>query len=549
MNLFLKFLVALLILFTPFSFAATEPWAFSTVQGLSFLLLILLIIARKEWVYPSLLKPVVYVFCVLILLALIQSCFPQTLLDKPAWHPMTLMRLYTLEHASVFITYLAVVLCIGQVFPSSKDSKQLMMGLVLTAVLVALCAWAMPQGQYVAKLTGITKYTGAIGPFVNRNHAGVFFAMNALLALGLFFTHQLRQKQLLSREQKMAFRWQQISWGLITLGLMTSTIFTRSRGAILSLVLGIFAYAFLCIWCVPQVMRKRLKGFFYTFLLLGLTAGWTYLHVEDINEFAYRTNGASTQTRQMLYYAAYDLLHQYPLWGIGIGALPVAIEDYTQWNTGQYIERLHNDWLEITLGVGIFGAVLIGVGLVWFFIKALKRLKRLKLEQQFEFASLLSSMFAMCIGSMVDFHFFIPGCALVFFICLGILLSPTFHKHHLHVLRGSIVSSGLVILICIAATWIPIQKARCWRQFLWGKGLKTQTKLAAYEKGLSLYDSPHYAVRLAKGYYKAARQEKDPIVKQYYFEQAYRIAQTYLEQYPKDKELSVVYVRAKAHLY
>ncbi len=550
MTLFLKFLVALLLVFTPFSFAATEPWAFSVLQGLLFAAWTLWLITHREIYYPSLFKPVAYVFAVLVVIALVQSLFPQTLLDAVSWlHPITLMRLYTLEHACLFVTYLSIVLLTIQLFPSFDEVKQLLGLVVVNAVLVELCALCFPHGEYIAKLTGVTKYSAAVGPFVNRNHAGMFFVLASLASLGIFFTSQLRYRLQMGHHQRNAVLWQQIILGVITGGLLISTVFTRSRGAMLSLLAGLFSYAFLCAWCVPDKLKKRLKGVFITLVLLILASGWIYTHIPEINEFAHRSGGASAEIRQMMYVSAEKLLKQYPLWGIGIGALPVAIPSYTAWDVHSYIERLHNDWLEITVGIGGIGACLVLLGLIWFACKALNRLKRLETRKQFLFASILSALLAMSCGSLVDFHFFIPGCALVFFVLLGTLLAPTFHKRHVHVIGLPILVRILVWVLLVSSAWIPLQKTRCWRQFRLGSGLKVEGKLAAYEQGLTYYAGPRYALRLALAYYQAGTRSKDELQKRRYLELAYQTAQTYLKKYPKDKELSRMYIRAHRALY
>lgn len=548
MLLLLKFLVALLLVFTPFSFAATEPWAFSILQGILIISWGILLIARRGLVYSSLSKPIYWIFAITIGLACVQSLFPRTLLDSVPFYPITLMRLYTLEHASMFVTYLGIVLLTTQLFQSQTEVKQLMWMLVGSAALVALCAVTFPHGEYVAKLTGVTRYRGAIGPFVNRNHAGMFFVLNALLAWGLFFTRQLKYSLMLSREQKNTFILQQGVLALLAIGLMAAAVFTRSRGAMMALLVGLFTYSFLCVWSVPHRLKKRLKGFFYTFVLLIISAGWVYTHVSEINKFAHRTSGMSEQTRRMMYRSSGRILKQYPIWGIGIGAMPVVIPSYTEWKVRNYIERLHNDWLEMTLGMGYVGASLVLLGLLWFWCKALRRLKRLNIRKQFLFASLLSALVAMSVGSVVDFHFFIPGCALVFFFVLGLVLTPTFNKKHLHQVHLTIIGKVLLLALLVGAGWIPVQKTRCWRAFFMGKGLKTETKIEAFEQGLRYYPSPRYAARLAYAYYKAGIHAKDPLYKLYYLEVAQQTAQHFLEQYPKDKELSRVYIQAQRQL-
>ncbi|MBO5910916.1 MAG: O-antigen ligase family protein, partial [Elusimicrobiaceae bacterium] len=501
-------------------------------------------------IFPSLFKTVFAAFLILTGFALVQSCFPQTLLSMSVpVYPITLMRLYTLEHASLFVTYLGVVVVTMQVYQSWEDVKQLAWTLVICAACVEVCELLFPNGEYIAFLTGTRANMASVGPFLNRNHAGVFFVMNSLVALGFFFTHQLQYKKLFTREQRASFIVQQICLGLLSVGLMLAAIFTRSRGAMLSLFIGLFGYAFLCIWGVPSQVRRRLKRIFYTLLLLVVSSAWVYTHVENINEFAHRQTGASAEVRQMMYHAAGQLLEKYPVWGIGIGAMPVAINEYTAFDVHQYIERLHNDWLEITLGVGYMGAALILAVLGWFAWGALRRLKRLDTRKQFVFAALLSALLAMCIGSCVDFHFFIPGCALVFFIILGAVNAPTFHHHHMHRWRMGWLGAAVLVIILASAGYVPLQKTLCWRAFVFGKGLKTEAKLASYEKGLSYYPSPHYAVRLGSSYYNIALQEKDPLAKLFYLEQAQNLAETYLEKYPKDKELSRLYMRAQYRLH
>ena len=84
---------------------------------------------------------------------------------------------------------------------------------------------------------------------------------------------------------------------------------------------------------------------------------------------------------------------------------------------------------------------------------------------------------------------------------------------------------------------------------MFGKGLKTERKLEVYQAGLSYYPGPHYAARLISAYYNAGVQAREPLEKIFYFELARTTARNYLEQYPKEKELSKFYKRAQANLY
>lgn len=544
MNVFIKILVGFLFLFTPFAFAATEPWAFSIVQVGVLLAWSLVLCSRSFLYHTTLLKPILYTIGVLIFLAFVQIFFAQTILAPiSAWHPITLMRLYTCEHLSLLITYLGVVGLVLQLYPSQQEIKHLLEWMVICALLVSLCAVGLPRGEYIFKLTG---FRGGVGPFLNRNHAGVYFAINTLLALGLFFTKGLEfRRSMLSSKQKQTFFLQQLSLAVIVLALGSSTVMTRSRGGMLSLLVGLFAYSFLYAYAIPKQLKRRLKGVFITLIALILTTGWITTHIEEINVFAQRGTHASEKTRRMMYRSAFRALKDYPVWGVGIGAMPVMITSYVEWNVPYYIERLHNDWLEILLGVGYLGAVFILFGLGWFVWRALYLLKRLETRKQLLFIALLSGLIAMSTGSTVDFHFFIPANALLFFALLGITASPSYS--HGHVYRRSLgILHKIVILVIVGVSlYIPMQKTIAWRLALFGKGLKKEGKITAYQKALAHYPSPRYALKLGAAYYNASLYTSDLEEKHRLKLQAHQTATAYLRKYPREKELSRLYLKAR----
>ena len=542
MDVFIKIILIFLLFFTPFAFAGTEPWAFSIMQAGVVLCWILLLFTRRKIVFSSVFKPVFFTLCFLILWTLLQVCFPKTVLDPETLYPVSLMPLHGLDHISLFITYLAVVGLIPQLYISQNDIKKLLFWVVAAAVAVALCAVSFQNGEYIFRLAGVR---GGVGPFLNRNHAAIFFVLGAFVSLGVFFDSQLNFGKLVTRAQKQSFYLKQICFFTVFVSLSVGCVMTRSRGGLLALLAGLFTYAFLCVWAIPQQFRKKLKGIFITLVVLVLASGWIYTHVDDINVFARRATGVSEKTRKMLYRSAGHILQERPIWGIGVGAMPVVIPSYVEYPLNSYIERLHNDWLEILLGVGFVGAIPILFGLIWFIYAALKRLRRLEIRKQFLFAGLLSALVAMGAGSMVDFHFFIPANAFVFFVLLGCTCSLTYAKHHVHEIPISHGKRLVILLILLVNLYLPICKTLSWRCAVFGKGLKTQAKLEQYEQALSYYPSPRNAVRLGNAYFNASHRATTEEEKEFLREQAKAIAIIYLSRYPRDKELSQLYIRVR----
>ena len=541
MDLFLKIILTTLLFFTTFAFAGTEPWAFSIMQGGIVAGMLLLLFSRKYLILPPPLKPVLFTLGFLILLGLLQCIFPQTLLDKPAWHPVTLMQLYTLDHVSLFVTYAALVFWVPQLLQSSRSLRLFAMLIALCGLAVALCALCFPNGEYIHLLAG---RRGGVGPFFNRNHAGAFMGMSALVTLGYVCVSFLDYAHFAAHNRKNQFYLRQGFFILVFIGLCIGVVYSRSRGGMLALASGLFCYSFLCTAFVPHSVKTRIKGVTLVALILLLFSGWVITHVEQINAFAHRLGGTSEETRQMLYRAALDMLHQRPIWGIGIGALPVAVSPYMEWQLSQYVERLHSDWLEIILGTGYIGFVPILAGVAWFTWLAFKRISHLESRKKYLFASLLSALLVMAVGSIVDFDFFIPAVALLFFLLLGMVCSPSYHKGHVHSMVSSWPLRFVVLLVCLAACWLPGQKTAAWRLHQFGRGFKAESQLAAYEQALQHYPSPRYALYLGTAYLNQSFYAADKEQRKALRAQAHKVAQQYLQKYPKEKELSRLYMRS-----
>lgn len=531
-------------LFTPFAFAGAEPWGFSVMQiGILTSAVLWLLFSKEQVCITRLAKPVLFMFGFLMVLGLVQSFFPQTILQASPLYPITLIRLYTWEHISFIVTYLALAGLISQQFPSQTSIKPVIGWVVFCSVAVAICAVSFVKGEYIYYFTGVR---GGIGPFLNRNHLAVFLAMGSLGALSMtFFNKTKPENHHLHREQRYRFYVEQICWGIVCVGLALAVIFTRSRGGMMSLLAGLFCFSFLMTGFLPQRRVKKIIGLVFTAVVLTGTIYWITTHIEFINEFAYRAQDTSSAIRLMLYESAMRLLADFPLWGIGLGAMPVALPAYFEYSLPQYVEHLHSDWLELFLSVGYGGIIPVALALIWLVLLIFKRMFRLPKHKLAFFAGTCSVLFAMSVGSAVDFHFFIPANAFVFFVFLGILCAPTFDKHHLRVINFSLFTRTFLLVILLCSICVPLQKTLAWRSVRFGNGLKQEAKLEQYRQALSYYPSPRYAVRLGNAYFNASVRAKTADEKDALRAEGFEIADTYLHRYPKEPSLSKLYIRTK----
>lgn len=543
MGMFLRLWIAGLLFFIAFAFAGAEPWAFSVVQAGVLIALSVWLCSRRIFIATPLLKIVLGTLGFLIFFCALQASFPTTLLAAVPWFPASLMPLFTWEHASLFITYAAVAAVVSQLADCSNALKQFALAVGLCGLAVALCALCLPDGEYIRLLVGIR---GGMGPFFNRNHAGIFLAMCAVVSLGYGVASFLDYARFAAEHRKNQFFWRQVFFAVMFISLVLGVVFTRSRGGMLAVLTGIFGYTFLCVSLVPYRWKTRLKGLLITCTVFLLCSGWILTHTQQINAFAHRTSGTSEETRKMLYRAGWTLLKERPVWGIGVGALPVAITPYMEWQLPSYVERLHCDWLELLLGLGWGGFLPLAGGVLWFGVMALARLKKLRTRKKFLFASVLSALLVMGVGCLVDFDLFIPATGILFFLIIGMACSASYDKEHLQGYSLSPVCLGGILLLALSSYYVPLQKTIAWRLHLFGRGLLPQRQVQIYAQALQHYPAPRYALYLGNAYIKQSLQTQEPSERAALRAQANRVAVSYLTKYPKEKELSRLYLSTLA---
>ena len=113
MERFADILLILLLFFAPFSFAATEPWAFSILQS-GIAAVFILVAAKRKFTVSPLLKPVLFMLGFLAAYSFAQSFMQVPVSNGAKLYPTTLIRIFTLEHVSLFLTWMVLVFSVSQ---------------------------------------------------------------------------------------------------------------------------------------------------------------------------------------------------------------------------------------------------------------------------------------------------------------------------------------------------------------------------------------------------------------------------------------------------
>ena len=537
MDLFFKVFFAIQFFFLVFAFAGTVPWAFSIFQGCAFILSAMLVF-RRGLLVTAPFKAAAAAFLFLIAYTLIQACFSVTILDPVPNFPATLMRLYTLDHAALFTTWFALFIIGANIAGDFKANKTILWAIIIPAIFVTLIHIAAP-GLYLKILID---ENGGIGPFVNRNHGGCFLVMGAILCATLAAVHFASKTRYLLENKKNEFYAKQILFLFLFFFLAFAAVFTRSRGTMLALFTGTFVYF---LFLLSFFLKNRaVKGISFIIVLILFLGGLFFAFKEkgDINAFARRESSRSVDIRKDLYSSALKALKERPLFGTGIGAMPIMITNYTQ-PLGEYIERLHSDPLEILLGVGIIGAIPLVAFIGLFFFFALKRLKYLSLKKQIFCGGIICALISFCINSAIDFPLFIPACACVVFVLAGMLCGVSFYRENHSRISVKLWLKIIILAIFCLTFYYTLQKAIAWRYYYFANGFKYEGKIAYYQKALRYYPSPRYALRLGVEYHNKSLDEKLPQEEKSALKaRAHKLAEDWLKKYPRDKELSRLYV-------
>jgi O-antigen ligase len=384
LNVATEVLLALMIVFTPWAFGTTQPWAIACMNGGGFALGALLVwkavwrrrhapatalpCARGEKVLLTLTLAVLGY----ILLAALNAEFiyvPAEWRQEPRahvdWLPHSLDRDATWR---VFWNWLALA-CVfwathdwltgertadGQV--RGRRLRRMIYLLAANAALVALEGF-LQRNSGTAKLLWFMPTrdnptaAAQFGPYAYRANAAQFFNLVWPAALAVWWFQNLRAKQ-----TAQSHHWLLPCVMIIMIGSLVSL----SRGGVAITILQLTGCALLFLASGTFSRAARLGLALGVATTLGAAAffGWDQL-------------AARLETKDQLggrgetYALAARMADDYPWFGTGPGSFGSVFQFYRNSSADYWPGQLHNDWLEYLITFGRAGCVLL---LVWFVI-------------------------------------------------------------------------------------------------------------------------------------------------------------------------------------
>ncbi|MBR3627279.1 MAG: O-antigen ligase family protein [Elusimicrobia bacterium] len=537
--MFINLLFSILLFFVPLSFAGTEPWAFFIFQiAISFIFIYLLFVNGKfRFTLPALF--INFIFIIFIVLAIIQLLNHHNIVQQKNLIPFTVSPYNTLKELNGIFTYMVFFIIATQLFYKFEKIKKILYLTMVVAAIVVFIGLCFPKGEYVKFFLG-TGSLGNFGPFTNRNNAGIFLSISFFISLSLIFYNFLKYQKYLVHNKKSEFVVVQIVNTILSFMLLISVIVTRSRGAMLATFVSIFIFSYLYAYHLSKNFKEKILKIIIISVIMMASSFIIYKNMDAINEYSQRITGTSEQTRLKLYDMSFDILKDYPITGIGFAAFPVLTDKYLNEDLNAYPEYLHNDWLELLLDIGypIYTIFLLLVFIIIYLL--LKRIKHLSNKKKILFIGLFSACCSICIGSFVDFHFHIPANAMLFFICLALLCSLSFHKDKRHFsLNNNLLVKFVFCILIICSIFFSYKNVMSWKYYVFSKNMPKEQEIEYLNRAADISKNPRYLETYIITLYNYCISNKEKMIEQKDFLNL--LVYKYLNSYPYNKKISKIY--------
>ena len=229
----------------------------------------------------------------------------------------------------------------------------------------------------IAQLTGsssgplylyrITNNGSAVGLFANRNHAAVLLA-----CVFPMLAHMASRPPVIKQNPKNVLKAIAIAVAILLVPLI---LVTGSRSGLLAAVIGITGGTLLYSSHVrPHYKRKEGKSFvpiIVVIVILSLIFMTIYFsRAEAIDRIFAEPNNIAD--RGDFWTASLKMLRQYFPFGFGPGGFVSSFQigEPLDLLGGEYVNRLHNDWLETALTFGVLGIVFMLAGIMYYVRRA-----------------------------------------------------------------------------------------------------------------------------------------------------------------------------------
>jgi O-antigen ligase len=340
--------------------------------------------------------------------------------------PMTLLPGQSFVAFLKMAAYVAVFLAAASIPADRRDIRSFLAAATvmggLTAFLGLLKAFAPDVFTFIFPSGG--KGGRASGPFINPNHFAGYLEMCFPLALGLFWlSGPWPRLQSLSSGALAEFirrqGWKKALAGLACLLMAGGIIASLSR-------LGIFAFLFSIFVFFYVLLRGRSRKVVLGLVVLAAFAGVfvtsVYVGLDPVLE-RYSLLEDAGVNRLDAWRMGFDITRDFPLSGSGLGTFRFVSPLYQPATLRGGFHQTHNDYLNLSADLGVFGLILGLLFLFGWFRSVFKTSEHPGIFRPAAAAAFAASVSAMAVHSIGDFNLQVASNGMLFAMVTGMGLA------------------------------------------------------------------------------------------------------------------------------
>jgi len=471
----IKFLLALLLIFTPIAFGSMEIWAFSLME-LGILLIIILFVIQSFFLqdhrvhashnpqsairipHSAFVIPLLFLFLFLLLVlfqmiplpsGMIKIISPKTfelrstlsfelsalsfqLSPKNSSFELSFLPFLTRIEFFKWLTLsgLFVFLLNWKLSNRGSDIRHLIPVIMLVGIAESLYGMFefFSGHRYILHIDGSSLISSVTGTFINRNYFAGYLLMVIPLSIGYLFSRESFQmgrfsgwrNRLTSLDGKTAL----IAFGIILM--ILGLIFSASRMGISGLLLSFTLTSFL--FRDPQRERRLSKT---TVLIFGLAVLWAVWIGLDAVISRFFSVSESFKDRWTIWVNTFQIFKDFPLFGSGLGTFVQVFPMYRSFHILGLYTHAENDFLQLASEVGLVGIGLLLFVFVFLFFRAVLAIRSFHSRDSKKYIGMgaLVGVLALVFHSIVERNIQVPANAFLFtFIWAVILKIPSYEK-------------------------------------------------------------------------------------------------------------------------
>ncbi len=279
------------------------------------------------------------------------------LMDMPLpWLPVSLTPEKTLFSLFDVLPPFAVLMIIGTL-ATIGEIKKVIWVLPLFAVFTILLGIAQIAGvSSYLYFYAITNDASPVGFFSNINHQASFLLMVLPFTISLAVTDRT-----FDRDGAQSYVIRGIS-SAASIIILIGVLFAGSISGYILAILTVFSVLLLNVNFVHRG-TKRIVASVAVLIVLGIVADFLFLG-NYLGELMAEFTGTEPGSRQVMFATTLQAARDYFPYGTGLGSFSDVYRLYeTPWN--RIIMHTHNDFIEVLLEFGVFGAIFMAAFFLW----------------------------------------------------------------------------------------------------------------------------------------------------------------------------------------